>query len=142
MSYDGLVFQCPQQWEDITDQVEGDDVPLSFADSDSGVGALQFTVAQYVDGEEPQFDAASLHEMLQEYADNFQLGTPIETFSINGKLNGVTAAFHSADDFVCFWFLANGSDLVMATYNCEWESRDVERHVVDSIIATVECGDA
>ncbi len=142
MAYPGLALQCPSHWDDITDQVDGDDVPITLADFDSGVGALQFTVALYKDGELPEIDEPTIREMLAEYAENLQLGTPTEVASYDGKLDGAQATYHINEDFLSLWFLTDGTNLIMASYNCDWPSREVEWDTVEQIMATVEIAPA
>lgn len=138
MAYEGLAFQCPQHWDDITDEVDGDDVPITIADFESGVGALQFTIALYKEGELPQLDESLIREMLLDYAGELGLGTAVDVSPHTGKLEGIKATYQINDDFLVLWFLTNGTSLIMATYNCEWTNRNVEYSVVEEIMSTVE----
>ena len=141
LAYHGFTLQCPEPWEDVTDQVEGDNGPVTLADTESGVGALQFTAAIYKDGELPHMDEAVMREMLLEYAENLGLGPAIELTSHDKMPATAQASFHAEGDFVALWFLTDERSLVMATYVCEWENRGAEWDVVQSMMATVEVGD-
>lgn len=141
LAYHGFTLKCPEVWEDITDQVEGDNVPITLAEPDEGVGALQFTAAVYEEGEFPQLDEVTIRKVLLEYAENLGLGTPIDTASINGRPATAQATFEAEGDFVVLWFLTDENSLVVATYVCEWDNRHVELPTVLEIMATVEVGD-
>ncbi|GAA4441847.1 hypothetical protein [Bremerella cremea] len=119
LHYPGFSLQCPANWEDITDQVDADDPPITLADRDADTGALQFSAAMFESGELPQIDEASLRELLKNYAEAYELGEPLETTYHSEPVQRITATFEMYDDLICLWYLTDGKSLVFASFITE-----------------------
>ena len=68
IAFDSFFIVALPGWEDITDTVEADAPPFTLARGD-GVGALQFSVALYIEGPVPDPPPAYLAEMLATFAE-------------------------------------------------------------------------
>jgi hypothetical protein len=55
------------------------------------------------------------------------VGEGFNTSTRVGDLLGVAASFHAGDDFIRVWYLSNGQSVLLVSYVCSWESREVER---------------
>jgi hypothetical protein len=120
--YSGVKVGIPEGWSDITDECEAGS-PFTLARTTDGVGALQFSIAEYQAGERPGITLEDLGEMLLEVAKKDgikKLQTPAQ--SSDGLLV-VSGEARVEEDLVRFWYLSNGDDLVFFTYLCAYSDR-------------------
>src|SRR5258708_29165347 len=68
-----VIINTSDAWKNITDSVEGDNIPFTLA-RDDGAGAFQFSVAEYMGGKDPQLTLPDLEELRREYAENNNYG--------------------------------------------------------------------
>lgn len=124
-------------WKDITETLEDTDSPITFANLNSGVGALQFSVAMYRRGKLPDVSLGDLAELLRLFATNRGLGAPFDnaTFPDNPFVLG--ESFRKGDDFIRVWYCSDGKNLVLATYICNWEKSSVEVEAAESIVRSI-----
>ena len=104
-------------WSDITDDVAGETMPLTFARPD-GVGALQFSVAFYHSGQLPDFNSESLHRLLHDFAQSSELGPATDLRSEVVPLHLAAASFQT-DSFFRVWYVSEGRSVALATYTCD-----------------------
>ncbi len=69
----GFTVSTPENWSNITDEVEADNPPFTLAAID-GYGALQFSVALFETGQLPTPSAQDLADMLSEFGKQHRLG--------------------------------------------------------------------
>ena len=98
----------PASWDDITASLDDAEAPLTIADPEMGVGALQFSPAIYKSGERPQFSLQVLEEMLDEFASNRCLGSPIERMRESNDISIVGSCFRSEADLLRVWYVSDG----------------------------------
>jgi hypothetical protein len=112
----GVNLHAPPTWQDITADLPPRS-PWTLAKAD-GVGVVQFTVARYRSGPEPQIGAPELRVMLDEFVATNDLAPAV------ARADGVTAAgndFARADcwgpvERVVVWYVSNGRDSAVVTY--------------------------
>jgi hypothetical protein len=63
--FGGISVVAPHPWIDTTDDVKADEAPFTLAKQNIGVGALQFSIALYQEGEEPNITVSDLKRRLQ-----------------------------------------------------------------------------
>ena len=124
-------------WLDITDTVEDDDPAFTLAKED-GVGALQFSSAEYESGERPAPTPADLAEMVREFGESHDLGPPLDCRPAPGTSPaGASANFHVDEDLVRVWYLAEGGHFLLVTYMCEQADRGLELDEAEAIVRGV-----
>jgi hypothetical protein len=138
ISFPGISVTVPENWEDITDQVNAPEAPFSIAEPARGVGAVQFSAAIYKSGQLPNPTVDDLGEMLHEFAARHQLGSGFADSSRCGDTLIVGKSFRSGDDYYRIWFVSDGRSFVLATYTCDWESRGVEEVEREQIVHSMQ----
>jgi hypothetical protein len=124
--YDIFSISIADGWEDITATLDDVEAPLTFANPDSGVGALQLSLAVYTSGTLPGVHAHDLSELLREFAATQGLGNSFDRLSSPGEIAIEAASFHAGDDFARVWYASDGKNVVLLTYICPWVHRDRE----------------
>lgn len=123
----------PDGWEDITESV------WTLARPD-GVGALQFSVALYSDGEPPNPSLEQLLEMVEDFAKTRGLGAPQAVRVVSEPLLSAAASFRWGDDFVRVWYVSDRLNFALVTYVCEAGQEWKELSDCEEIVKTLEFG--
>jgi hypothetical protein len=126
----------PDGWEDITESLDIEDPPITFARPD-GVGALQFSIAAYSSGERPDPSPEDLLGMVEEFGQSRGLGSPGNTVTRPGPLRMAAGSFLAAGDFVRAWYVSDGLSFALATYLCEEGSEAEELAECEQIIGSL-----
>ncbi len=136
-----FTMHCVEGWCDVTDDVDGDNTPLTFARPD-GVGALQLSAAVYRSGPVPAPSAAVLLSMVHELADAHDLVAPFDIITEDSELRLAGTSFQWQDNFLRVWFLSDGSNFAQVTYTCTWG--EVREELVDCerMVRTIRFSDA
>jgi len=115
ITFAGLSIVVVNGWFDVTDDLpEGS--PQTLAKSDSGIGALQFSVARYQAGSRPNVRGEDLRELLEEFAHDHGLGQPSNINELSGSPQSISGDFSSEAEFIRIWYVTNGSDVVLVSY--------------------------
>lgn len=111
--FSGLTFETRKGWSDITDDL--DEVgPQSLA-RDTGVGALQFSVAEYRSGTRPNISPADLGKMFETYSEQQHLFINYShAENANGFAIGGTST--TKERVVSAWYLTDGINVALITY--------------------------
>jgi hypothetical protein len=116
VEFNGLRFNLPHGWADITDDLPAGSPP-SLA-RPTGVGAVQFSVAKYRGGKEPDVTVESLQKLLADF--HAQHAIPgAEPISKIGKTMSVGATSIANGELISATYLSNGKDVVLTTYICQ-----------------------
>ena len=108
-----VVIELPAGWVDVShDMPEG--APPTLARTD-GVGALQFSVARFKSGANPNVDADDLGLLLKEFASTRSLGVPSDVEQREAISRYIGGTFMRNDDLTRVWYASNGSDLALVT---------------------------
>ena len=110
-----LLITTPSEWKDITDAVDVDSAPFTIA-KDDGIGALQFSSAEYRSGDLPAFTLSDLCDMRDEFGANHGFSSAFDKHTSEGRTMTAGASYHADQDFVRVWYCSNGTDIVLATY--------------------------
>jgi len=115
VEYNGLRFELPQGWADITEDLPSGSPP-SLARA-TGVGAVQFSIAKYRGGKEPRVTLEDLRNFLTEFCErnDMQSDTMIDRKS---RVMCVAATSVANGELITANYLSNGRDVVLATYVC------------------------
>jgi hypothetical protein len=132
-----LSFSVPEGWDDITATLETPGSPLTVANPDSGVGALQFSPAIYKEGTFPHLTIHDIVEMLSQFASSHGLESPFDRSSYLGETFSVGESFHSGTDFVRVWYCSDGKNVVLVTYVCDWSQKDREAEEREMTIRSI-----
>lgn len=133
---DAAVITLPSpEWGELTDQNEG--IPSFY--KEEGAGALQFTIATFRDGPEPQPSDADLRDLSHRQAQKLRFEAPLEEgFLQHGPIRWLRA-MHRRDDDTRWrtWLGSDGRSVAWVTYVSNWDGRDLaEEAEVDAIIAS------
>ena len=127
----GLRFQVPQGWTDITEDLpEGS--PPSLA-RPTGVGVLQFSIAKYRDGNDPNITTDVLRSFVEDFFKKNHVACENITEYRNGLIS-VEGISSSGGEMLLARYFSNGNDVVLATY----VSSEVESNEIESDMAGVE----
>ena len=111
----GLRLDLPEAWVDVTE-----DLPVGSPPSlarPMGAGAIQFSIAKYRGGEEPNVTIDSLRALLAEFCQ--RNGMPCDHMVVcKGKLISVEASSVKNDELIRARYFSNGKDVVLGTYVC------------------------
>ena len=138
--FGGNKVSAPESWIDTTEDVESEDAPFTLAKKD-GVGALQFSIALYSEGEEPNIDIAHLKEMLADFADSKGLGEGFDERTYENRVSVVAASYHAGDDLIGVWYCSDERNVALVTYVCDWEKRGNEVKECEEIIRSIQFAD-
>jgi hypothetical protein len=113
VQFHGLLFDLPPEWTDITDDLpEGSPPTLA---RPSGLGIIQFSIARYRSGANPEVTVESLRELIADFCSHHSLnaGGLEETI---GRIPSVGCVIAATDELVAAWYLSNGQDIVLVNY--------------------------
>src|SRR5262245_35992253 len=113
-----FTVDAPEEWEDITATVDGENAPFTLARR-SGVGALQFSIALYRGGRLPNPSAEELLQMIHSFGEAHALGGPTDLVTDADSVRRAAGSFAGQDYFVRAWYLSDGHSFGFVTYNCE-----------------------
>lgn len=129
----------PNTWAEITDEVEGTEPPFTLADSEEGVGALQFSFGLFKDGLAPNPSEQDLRDMVLRFSEERDLGDAFDDSSFSTEsLVGAGMSFHSEEDFIRVWYVSDRRSFAMVTYVCEWGEQDQELPLCEEIIQSLK----
>src|SRR5437868_5708727 len=135
--YPGFCVAVANGWDDITATLEEADPPITIADPVSGVGALQLSPAIYESGRLPGITPESLSEMLEEFASSEGFDEPFDRIGCTGEVAMEGASFRAGEDFIRVWYVSDGTNVILITYVCEWEQREVEASEREMIVHSI-----
>lgn len=138
VEFNGLRFDLPQGWTDITEDLPSG-APPSLG-RDTGVGAVQFSIARYRGGDEPRVSLENLRAFLAEFCR--RNGMPSDKMKVRlGKTMSVGATSIAKGELISANYMSNGRDVVLATYVCsDPESSELEEDLrgVENILNSLE----
>jgi hypothetical protein len=131
-----FTVDLPPGWAEITRELPGAPAP-TIAKAD-GVGALQFSQAEFEGGVVESFDTAELLDIVRGIAHRADEAIAFdESSDITGPLRLGAVSLALDGNFVRVWGVSDGRGVVLATYTCGWADREREveecTRVVESI---------
>jgi hypothetical protein len=135
--FGGISVVAPHPWIDTTDDVKVDDAPFTLAKQSIGIGALQFSIAHYREGEEPNIIVSDLKKLLADFADNKNLGDGFDKNVYENRLSIVGASYHFGSDLIRIWYCSDETNVALITYVCDWEKRGEEVKECEDIVKSV-----
>lgn len=136
--FNGNKVSAPEPWIDTTEDVESEDAPFTLAKKDIGVGALQFSIALYSEGEEPNIDIARLKEMLTDFADNKGLGQGFDERVYENQVGVVATSYRVGNDLIRVWYCSDEQNVALVTYVCDWDKRSDEVTECEEIVRSIQ----
>jgi hypothetical protein len=129
----------PEDWADITEELEGDDKPYTVADPQDGVGALQLSLGLFQGGTLPNPSEGELRGMVLQFGEKQGLGDALDesTFS-KSPLVGAGVSFHSEEDFIRVWYVSDGKNFALVTYTCAWGNQDRESSLCEDMVQSIQ----
>ena len=132
-----LVINTPPEWKDIIETVNDAGAPFTMA-KDGGIGAIQFSVAEYRGGELPLFTLSDLSDMRHEFATGRGFSKAFDESTSEGKISASGGSYHADQDLVRVWYCSNGMDIALVTYVSDWDGRNNESKECDDIVSRLE----
>jgi hypothetical protein len=139
LAFDAFAVEVPRGWADITADVEAEDPPYTLAHRD-GVGALQFSVALYKSGLDPDPTLADLLGIIKEFGRKRQLGKPAAVVTESGPPRLAAASFAWGENFLRVWQVADGRNFAFVTYTCAADLAGSELAVCERIVRSIVFG--
>jgi hypothetical protein len=120
-----FTLDLPKGWRDITGELPGDPPPTLA--KTRGVGAIQFSQAEFEGGPPETLDEDDLLEMVRGIAKSADQFIAFDEHAIvSGRLRIGAVSMALEGNFVRLWGVSDGSGIVLATYTCSWKDRHVE----------------
>jgi len=138
VEFKGLNFNLLQGWTDITEDLPSG-APPSLARAE-GVGTVQFSIAKYRSGEDPNVSIANLQVFLADFCDRNGIRWD-KMIHRDGKIMSVSVTSTLDDEFIEVAYFSNGKDIVLLTYICsDVDSSEFENDMigVNEIINSME----
>lgn len=124
-------------WLDVTSEMGDPNTPFTLAKAD-GVGALQFSIAQYHRGKLPDVTPVDLSELLKSFAGSRDLGDGFDGCATNDAKLICAMSFRWGRNFLRVWYYSNRLDIAQVTYVCEWGLEVRELHECSVIVNHLE----
>jgi hypothetical protein len=129
----------PEDWADITDELEGEDNPYTIADPLGGVGALQLSLGLFQGGTVPNPSERDLRNMVLRFGEEQGLGSALDDSTFTKEsLVGVGMSFHSGEDLIRAWCVSDGTNFALLTYTCTWGEQDRESSLCEAIVQSLQ----
>ena len=130
-----FTIEPASNWFDITEDVPGENVPLTFARPD-GFGALQFSIAAYQSGPIPDPSTDTLLALLRDFAQSRELGPVADLRTEVEPLRLAAGSFHT-NSFIRVWYLSDGRSFALATFTCDTEHAGDELPDCEQMVRTI-----
>lgn len=117
-----FTVELPPGWCDITGELPGTAPPT--VGKSRGVGALQFSQAEFEGGEPMHLTAQDLLDMVKGIAASADSVISFdEQTEDSGRLRVGAVSMALEGNFVRLWGVCDGRGVVIATYTCNWRER-------------------
>jgi hypothetical protein len=146
IEFEHFSVMAPEEWDDITeDLIEGpdDQPPYSLARAD-GDGVLQFSLALYRAGKEPNPTVQDLANMLVEATEKYGVGAEHVVHTPNERLLIVRTDFVFEDSSVRMWHVSDRVNFAKVTYVAQEQADPEELNEAETIVlsTTFRCAPA
>ncbi len=120
-----FTLDLPKGWRDITGELPGDAPPT--VAKIRGVGAIQFSQAEFEGGPPETLDEDDLLEMVRGIAKSADQFIAFDEHAmVWGRLRMGAVSMALDGNFVRLWGVSDGTGIVLATYTCVWKKRHLE----------------
>jgi hypothetical protein len=130
---DGFALELPHGWKDLTEKGKG---PITFGRPE-GAGVLQFSAGIYRSGRLPEVSLADLREMLSDFSTKRQLGIGADIRVREEPLRSVGMSFSVQGRFLRVWYVSDGVNVALVTYNCRLGEEGDEVAECESIVDSI-----
>ena len=137
--FNTFTVSVPDGWSDITSDVDGDNPPSTLA-SFNGVGALQFSVALYQSGPDPDPSQADLQQMVKDFGTERGLGAPVSLAAETFPVRLAAGSFHAGCEYIRVWHVSDGQNFAFITYVCDWSEQRMELPDCERIVRSLRFG--
>lgn len=124
-------------WLDVTQDLADRKAPFTLAKAD-GIGALQFSLAEYESGKRPQVTLDDLRTLLADFALSRGLGRPFDMQTHTWPLLRAAQSFDFGTQFLRVWYCSNGSHIALITYVCGKGQESVELADCETTVGRLE----
>jgi hypothetical protein len=128
--------RVPAEWLDITDTLDEADPPFTLA-KETGVGALQFSSAEYLSGERPAATAAELAVMVREFGEARAFGKMFDGRTSDARPAVASGSFRVDGNLIRVWYVSERGSFLLVTYVCDWQDRNDEADDAEAIVGRI-----
>ena len=118
IAFPKFTVQAPEEWFDVTAELEGDSPPTTLA-AEEGLGAVQVSIEQLPGEKGVQFTVEQLRGMLKGFAEGHELDSPNNIATSETPRPQLAANFIWNGEFLRVWYLTEPDQLAFITYTCE-----------------------
>jgi hypothetical protein len=130
-----ILLDVAAGWAETTEE----DGPLTLVrQSEDATGSLQFSVALYESGREPEVTMGHLTKMLREAGVTHGLGEVSDEKNGAGRLLSAAGSFHSEGSFYRIWYVSDGRNVAFVTYNTPQGTEGKELPDCEAMVASIE----
>jgi hypothetical protein len=131
-----IALLAPEDWKQVTQLDKVTNPPFTLAKS-SGVGALQFSFAQYKAGIPPNITVDNLEGFLGELVRNHGLNKGFDRVVVDSSSLLLAESFIMEQDFIRVWYCSDRAHIVLATYVCSKDRLGPELTECEGIVNTI-----
>lgn len=132
-SFEGFSLELPREWRNLTE--EGSST-FTFGIPD-GMGVLQFSVGLYQSGRKPEISLDDLREMLSDFSAKRSLGAGRDQLIREGPTRSISMSFLTQGRLLRAWYVSDGLNVALATYNCRLEDIGEEVKECEGIVNSI-----
>ncbi|HBJ85974.1 MAG TPA: hypothetical protein DDZ88_19325 [Verrucomicrobiales bacterium] len=115
VSFAGVQLDLESDWCDITDTLPVGTTPTLALEG--GIGALQFSIAQYSRGKPTNIERVHLEQLLYYFEDAQDLGRVHEVIQFHGDGTfGISCDYDQPSEFIRVWYVTDGMSIAFVTY--------------------------
>jgi hypothetical protein len=120
-------------WKDITDTLDDENAPFTLA-KEAGVGAFQFSTAEYRGGKHPAITMADLDDLRSSFARGQGFPDGFDEIAVEGAMMVSGGSYHAGENLMRVWYCSDGPNVVFATYVSDWNLRNGEEKEFDAFL--------
>jgi hypothetical protein len=132
-----FIVTAPESWKDIAEVAKDDGAPFTLA-KDAGLGALQFSAAEFKGGENPDITLPVLDRLRRDFSDSKDFQHPFDEFRSDTSLSISAGSYRVGPDYVRVCYCSDGQNVALATYVSDWGREGNEPKECDSIVRGVQ----
>lgn len=132
-----LQITTSDDWLNITHEIEQRDPPFSLARL-KGIGAIQFSAAEYQGGKRPEISVHVLTKLLVDFAQSRELGRGFDAYRRERAPFISAASFESDEAFWRVCYCSDGQNVALVTYNCERGQERAELSDCEAIVCNLK----
>lgn len=125
-------------WSVLPPDENEQEMPLTIADPDNGVGALQISTAKFLQGKSPNLSSKDLLQLLDDFSEQRGLTFPFDQVNKSNCKSYVGKSYQSENQLIRIWYASNGKDVLLITYIYDWNLKDKEKTEIEQMVNSIQ----